>query len=66
MVTGQLGDVMKESVKIAYTYARRFLLQREPENKFFNSHQIHLHVPEGAISKDGPSAGIAMATSFVR
>jgi Lon-like ATP-dependent protease len=66
MVTGQLGDVMKESVNIAYTFGRRFIMQRDSENKFFRSHQLHLHVPEGAVSKDGPSAGVAMATSFIR
>jgi Lon-like ATP-dependent protease len=66
MVTGQLGSVMKESANIAYTYAKKFVAEGQSENKFFNSHQLHLHVPEGAISKDGPSAGIAMATSFIR
>lgn len=65
MVTGQLGSVMRESVNIAYTFARKFTMERDRDSKFFNSHQIHLHVPEGAISKDGPSAGIAMATSFI-
>lgn len=66
MLTGQLGDVMKESAKIAYTFARKHMAELDSENKFFNNHQVHLHVPEGAISKDGPSAGVAMATSFVR
>jgi len=65
VVTGQLGDVMKESAKIAYTFARKQVGEIDSENKFFNNHQVHLHVPEGAISKDGPSAGVAMATSFV-
>ena len=65
MVTGQLGSVMKESTNIAYTFARKFILERDRENKYFHTHQIHLHVPEGAISKDGPSAGVAMACSFV-
>jgi Lon-like ATP-dependent protease len=65
MVTGQLGAVMKESVNIAYTFARRFIREKETDNKFFHSNQIHLHVPEGAISKDGPSAGISMTTSFL-
>lgn len=66
MVTGQLGSVMKESASIAYTYAKKFVAEASPDNKFFHSHQLHLHVPEGAISKDGPSAGVAMATSFIR
>jgi Lon-like ATP-dependent protease len=65
MVTGQLGSVMRESVNIAYTYARKFVRQLDNENNFFNNHQVHLHVPEGAISKDGPSAGVAMTTSFL-
>lgn len=66
MVTGQLGSVMKESASIAYTYAKKFDNEKDVENRFFNSNQVHLHVPEGAISKDGPSAGDAMATSFIR
>lgn len=66
MVTGQLGSVMKESASIAYTYAKKFVSEKDLANKFFNSNQVHLHVPEGAISKDGPSAGVAMTTSFIR
>lgn len=66
MITGQLGDVMKESVNIAYTFARKFTQEKDKSNKFFQSHQVHLHVPEGAISKDGPSAGVALASSFIR
>ena len=66
IVTGQLGNVMKESVHIAYTFAKLFLSARDPENKFFRQHQIHLHVPEGAVEKDGPSAGVAMASSLIR
>lgn len=66
VITGQLGSVMKESVNIAYTHAKKYVAQKFPENKFFNSHQIHLHVPEGAVSKDGPSAGVAMTTSLIR
>jgi len=65
IVTGQLGKVMSESVKIAYTFARKYLSQQMPENDFFKSHQIHLHIPEGSIEKDGPSAGIAMATCLL-
>ncbi|CAG8554658.1 3556_t:CDS:2 [Ambispora gerdemannii] len=63
--TGQMGDVMKESTMIAYTYAKSLLAQRFPENKFFERASIHLHVPEGATPKDGPSAGITMATSLL-
>ena len=65
MITGQLGSVMKESVNIAYTHARKFVTLQDPENLFFKTHQLHLHVPEGAIEKDGPSAGVAMTTSLI-
>jgi Lon-like ATP-dependent protease len=57
VVTGQLGEVMRESVNIAYTYARQFVRQLDPGNEFFKTHQLHLHCPEGAVGKDGPSAG---------
>ena len=57
---------MKESVNIAYTFAKQFVASVDKESKFFNSHQLHLHVPEGAVSKDGPSAGVAMTTSLIR
>ena len=63
--TGQMGDVMKESTSIAYTVAKSFLHNIDPKNEFFNKHQIHLHVPEGATPKDGPSAGITMVTSLL-
>ena len=65
VITGQLGSVMKESVNIAYTYARKFVAEKDMVNTFFKSHQLHLHVPEGAVEKDGPSAGVAMATSLI-
>lgn len=65
IITGQLGNVMKESVSIAYTYARQLVSKKFPGNTFFKSHQLHLHVPEGAVEKDGPSAGIAMASSLI-
>ena len=65
IITGQLGSVMKESVNIAYTFARQFVAERQPQNDFFKRHQLHLHVPEGAVEKDGPSAGVAMACSLV-
>ncbi|XP_066492057.1 lon protease homolog, mitochondrial [Tiliqua scincoides] len=64
-VTGQLGDVMKESAKIAYTFARAFLMQREPANDLLVSSHIHLHVPEGATPKDGPSAGCTIVTALL-
>lgn len=64
-VTGQLGDVMKESAKIAYTFARSFLMKEQPDNEFLVSSHIHLHVPEGATPKDGPSAGCTIVTALL-
>lgn len=63
--TGQLGDVMKESSRLAYSFAKMYLAQKFPENRFFEKASIHLHCPEGATPKDGPSAGVTMATSFL-
>lgn len=62
-ITGNLKDVMKESAETALSYARGYC--REMSGKWFKENQIHIHVPEGAIPKDGPSAGIAMATAMV-
>lgn len=64
-ITGQLGDVMKESAQIAHTVARAILLEKDPENQFFANTKIHLHVPAGATPKDGPSAGCTMITSML-
>ena len=64
-VTGQLGDVMKESSQIAYTVTRARLAEIDPTNKFFDETDIHMHVPEGATPKDGPSAGVTMVTSML-
>lgn len=63
-VTGHLGDVMKESSQIALTVARNFMHQIEPMNTFLETSHIHLHVPEGATKKDGPSAGITIVTAL--
>ncbi len=63
--TGQLGDVMKESSTIAYTYGKAFMTRKFPTNRFFDHASIHLHVPEGATPKDGPSAGVTMTTSLL-
>ncbi|KAJ1814729.1 ATP-dependent Lon protease pim1, partial [Coemansia sp. RSA 2598] len=63
--TGQLGDVMKESSVLAYTYVRSLMNRLHPENKFFSNNIIHLHVPEGATPKDGPSAGVTMTTALL-
>lgn len=64
-VTGQLGDVMKESAQIAHTVARMILQEKDPDNQFFANSKLHLHVPAGATPKDGPSAGCTMITSFL-
>ena len=63
-LTGQLGDVMTESANIAYSHINYLLENDEEAAKFFDEHLIHLHVPSGATPKDGPSAGITMATSL--
>lgn len=66
ILTGQMGDVMKESSQIAFNWARKFVLDRgAKKSKWFDENIIHLHIPEGATPKDGPSAGITMATTFV-
>ncbi|KAH0459386.1 hypothetical protein IEQ34_012200 [Dendrobium chrysotoxum] len=64
-ITGQLGDVMKESAQIARTVARAILLEKVPENPFVANSKLHLHVPAGATPKDGPSAGCTMITSLL-
>lgn len=63
--TGNLKNVMKESTAIAYSFAKSVIATRFPKNRFFDHAKIHLHCPEGAVQKDGPSAGITMATSLL-
>lgn len=63
-VTGHLGDVMKESSQIAFTVARNLLHRIDPNNTFLETSHVHLHVPEGATKKDGPSAGITIVTAL--
>jgi len=64
-LTGQLGDVMKESAEIAYSYISSHLKTYKGDPKFFDAAFVHLHVPEGATPKDGPSAGVTMATALL-
>ena len=64
-LTGQLGDVMKESAEIAYSYVSSNLKQFGGDAKFFDEAFVHLHVPEGATPKDGPSAGVTMASALL-
>ncbi len=65
-LTGQMGDVMKESASIAYTKVRKLVETYFSESKdFFESHMLHLHIPAGATPKDGPSAGITMTTALL-
>ncbi|XP_062516509.1 lon protease homolog, mitochondrial-like [Corticium candelabrum] len=63
--TGQLGAVMQESARIAYTFAKSFLAKREPDNKFFDKAAVHIHVPAGATPKDGPSAGCTIVSALL-
>ncbi|CAL5869766.1 uncharacterized protein PFLUO_LOCUS3996 [Penicillium psychrofluorescens] len=64
-ITGNLQNVMKESTHIAYSFAKAVIAQQFSENQFFEKAKVHLHCPEGAVPKDGPSAGITMASSLL-
>jgi Lon-like ATP-dependent protease len=64
-LTGQLGDVMKESAQIAYTFSKAFLFEKYPDNELLHRGMIHVHVPEGATPKDGPSAGCTIVTALL-
>ena len=65
LMTGQLGDVMKESAQTALTFVRSICPDYQVPNDYFEKHDLHIHIPEGAVPKDGPSAGITMATAMV-
>jgi ATP-dependent Lon protease len=64
-VTGQLGEVMQESAQAAHSWVRAHAVQLGLEPAWFNSNDVHVHIPAGAVPKDGPSAGVAMATAIV-
>ena len=65
LLTGQMGDVMKESARTGISYIRSVSREHKIEENFFKAHDVHIHIPEGAVPKDGPSAGITMATAMM-
>ena len=65
VLTGKLGDVMKESAEIAMDYVKAHAKELRIDPTFFENHDVHIHIPEGAVPKDGPSAGVTMTTALV-
>ncbi len=65
LLTGQMGDVMKESARTGISYIRSVSREHKVDEHFFKEHDVHIHIPEGAVPKDGPSAGITMATAIL-
>jgi ATP-dependent Lon protease len=65
ILTGQMGDVMKESAQAALSYARAHAAEYQIQDDYFASHDFHVHIPEGSIPKDGPSAGITLASALI-
>lgn len=65
LLTGQMGDVMKESARTGISYIRSVSREHKIDEHFFKEHDVHIHIPEGAVPKDGPSAGITMATAMM-
>lgn len=65
VLTGKLGDVMKESAQAAFSYVKAHCQEHKIDPKYIETHDIHIHVPEGAVPKDGPSAGVTLTTALV-
>lgn len=64
-ITGSLKDVMKESAAIAYSFVKLYMVNKYPENRFFEAAEVHVHCPDGSIPKDGPSAGVSFSSSLL-
>ena len=64
ILTGQLGEVMQESAQTAFTYTRTVIEDYNGDKEYYKNYDIHIHVPEGAIKKDGPSAGVTLTTAI--